>query len=508
MTVISGVSPYSGADLAPTAEASSTDDVARVVAAAAAAAGTLEGMGRAGRAALLRAVAAGLTAHTDELVAVADAETGIGPVRLRGELKRTSFQMEFFAEVLEDGGYLEAVIDPAGDTPMGPRPDLRRILQPIGPVGVFGSSNFPFAFSVIGGDTASALAAGSPVVIKAHSSHPGTSLRSFEVMKEALASAGAPEGVVGLVFGQRAGIDLVTDGRIHAVGFTGSLSGGQALLAAIDTRPHPIPFYGELSSINPVIITAAAAVQRGAEIASGLAESITVSAGQLCTKPGVVFVPAGAAGDVVVERLGDQLARTTVSPLLNRRIFDSYRATTEAWAEHPGVERLAAGSAPAEAGFHVAPAVFSVEPSSLGSGIVEECFGPAAIVVRYGDVDELEKAMSEIANSLTVTLHIEEDEDALAARLTELARSRSGRVIFNGYPTGVSVSWAQTHGGPWPSTNSLHSSVGATAIRRFLRPVTYQNAPALVLPAELRDGDPVVPTRFDGRLVLPVRRSL
>lgn len=503
MTTIAGTNPYTGTALDPVTEETSPADVDRIIKSAGKAFGYLEGIGRAGRAGLLQVIADSLDLNAEELIRTADEETGIGPARLTGELKRASYQMKFFAEVLLEGSYLEAIIDTANDNPMGWRPDLRRILQPIGPVAVFGSSNFPFAFSVIGGDTASALATGCPVVLKAHSSHPKTSKISYEIMTAAASNYGAPEGTLGIVFGQKAGTALVSHPLIQAVGFTGSLGGGAALMEAISRRPQPIPFYGELSSLNPLIVTPNAAAERGANIGADLAASITTSAGQLCTKPGVVFVPQGHEGDIVVSSLTNELATTTVSPLLNRRIFESYAAITGALDSHPDVKRIAVGKTPTEGGFRVTPAIYSIHASWLRSDIVEECFGPSTIIVRYGTLSELEAALSMIEDSLTLTIHLGDDDDHLAERLTELGRARAGRIIYNGYPTGVSVSWAQTHGGPWPSTNSLHTSVGATAVRRFLRPVTYQDAPPNVLPDELKDGSIVVPTRINGHLSLP-----
>jgi NADP-dependent aldehyde dehydrogenase len=503
MTTIAGTNPYTGALLDPVAEESNPADVDRIVESAGKAFAYLEGIGRVGRAGLLQVLADSLDLNAEELIQAADEETGIGPTRLTGELKRASFQMRFFAEVLLEGSYLEATIDTAGETPMGPRPDLRRMLQPIGPVAVFGSSNFPFAFSVIGGDTASALATGCSVVLKAHSSHPRTSKISYEIMAAAAINYGAPEGTLGMVFGQKAGTALVSHPLIQAVGFTGSLGGGDALMEAINRREQPIPFYGELSSINPLVVAPGAAAERGADIGAGLAASITTSAGQLCTKPGVVFVPHGPEGDSLVSRLTEDLSSTSVSPLLNRRIFESYAAITRALEDQEDVAKVATGKVPDEGGFRVSPAVYSIDATRLRRETVEECFGPSAIIVRYGTLPELEQALSMIEDSLTMTIHLGEDDDDLAHRLTELGRARAGRIIYNGYPTGVSVAWAQTHGGPWPSTNSLHTSVGATAIRRFLRPVTYQDAPVSVLPDELKDGKITIPTRINGHLNLP-----
>lgn len=503
MTTIAGSSPYTGQVLEPVAEESSAADVVKTVETAGEAFSYLQGIGREGRARLLEVIAENIDLSADELIRAADEETGIGTARLTGELKRASYQMRFFSEVLREGSYLEAAIDAAGDTPMGPRPDLRRILQPIGPVAVFGSSNFPFAFSVLGGDTASALASGCPVILKAHSSHPKTSEISFATTAAAVRANGGPEGIVGIVYGQKAGTDLVSHPLIQAVGFTGSLGGGGALMEAISRRDQPIPFYGELSSLNPLIVTAGAAAERGPEIGQGLAASITTSAGQLCTKPGVVFVPAGDDGDKLVAALTSDLSDSTVSPLLNKRIFESYAAITGALEKNENVERVAVGAEPIGGGFRVRPTLYSIDAGRLNPELLAECFGPSAIIVRYKSETELVSALAMVEDSLTLTLHAGVDEDDLTARLTEIGRGRAGRIIYNGYPTGVAVSWAQTHGGPWPSTNSLHTSVGATAIRRFLRPVTFQDAPEALLPTELRNGTPTVPTRINGKLTLP-----
>lgn len=503
MTTIAGTSPYTGELLGTAAYASTAEEVEAVVGSAMEAVAYLDRAGRSGRAALLRAMAGGLESNSGSLVTISDQETGIGVERLSGELRRAVFQLRFFADVVEEGSYLEAVIDLPADTPMGPRPDLRRMLVPLGPVAVFGASNFPFAFSVAGGDTASALAAGSPVVAKAHSSHPETSRMSFEVMSAAAASIGAPEGVLGIVYGQRAGALLVSHPDVRAVGFTGSVSGGQALMDLIAQRDRPIPFYGELSSLNPLIVSRTAALERGSEIGAGLAASVTMAAGQLCTKPGVIFVPAGAEGDRLVAVFAEKLAAAPVSPLLNQRIFDSYGEILSTLGAVSGVTRLVAGPDPSEGGFRVAPALYSISAKDLRKDTAEECFGPASLVVRYTDHAELLQALELVEDSLTLTIHIGENEADFTEQLTKVGLSKVGRMVYNGYPTGVAVSWAQTHGGPWPATNSVHTSVGATAIRRFLRPMTWQNAPVSALPAELRDGSCLVPTRINGRISMP-----
>ncbi|MEV6349067.1 aldehyde dehydrogenase (NADP(+)) [Actinoplanes sp. NPDC051851] len=450
--------------------------------AALAAAGPFEALGRDGRAGLLEALAAALEEQRRPIVAVADRETALGTTRLDGELTRTTYQLRLFAEVLRDGGYLEAAIDHAGDTPMGPRPDLRRMLVPLGPVAVFGASNFPLAFSVPGGDTASALAAGCPVVIKAHGSHPSTSQLCFDVLAGAADRFGAPAGTLGIVHGLQAGIDLVAHPAIRAVGFTGSTAGARALLDVIGRRPDPIPFFGELSSLNPVVVTPAAADARAAEIGAGLAASFTLGAGQFCTKPGLAFVPAGPSGDALVAAASQTVAATPVAVMLNDGIAAAYEKST---------------SVPRGTALLRTTSATDLPPSAF-----EECFGPVATIARYRDETELFAALAALPSSLTATIHRGPGETELPAELTRRLLPHAGRILYDGFPTGVAVSWAQHHGGPWPATNSQHTSVGATAIRRFLRPITWQNAPADLLPAELRDGYDHIPRRIDGTLVL------
>ena len=498
--LVAGTDPRTGRELPTGIVESSPEAVRATTAAALAAAPALAELDRARRAEVLRALADALDGARTRIVEVADAETALGVGRLDGELTRAAFQFRFFADVVDDGGYLEATIDHAGPSPMGPRPDLRRMLVPIGPVAVFGASNFPLAFSVPGGDTASALAAGNPVVVKAHNSHPATSLLVHEVLDAAL-----PAGALGLVFGRAAGQQLVADPAIRAVGFTGSLSGGRALLDIIDARPDPVPFYGELSSLNALVVTEAAARERGQQVGAGLVGSVTGSAGQLCTKPGLVLIPAGPAGDAVVDAAAAALREVEVVPLLNERIHRSYLADTEQLRAAAGVRTIATGR-PTSGGFGATPLLVGAAADAVPVEAFTEYFGPATVVVRYAGSAELESVLAQLPASLTATLHVGAGEhvpDLVAA----LGRT-AGRIVFDGFPTGVAVSWAQHHGGPWPATNTLHTSVGATAIRRFLRPLTWQDAPEYVLPPELRDvPEPSVPRRVDGRLELAAARS-
>lgn len=498
MTTVMSIDVRTGRAVEEVAPENTREQVAQACERAAAAFPALVALGRVGRAAMLREMADALEARRETIVATADRETALGDGRLNGELTRTCFQLRLFADELADGGYLEATIDHAGPTGMGPRPDLRRMLVPLGPVGVFGASNFPLAFSVPGGDTASALAAGCPVVVKAHPSHPATSVLCHQALAEGAASAGAPDATVAIVHGQDAGAALVTHPAITAVGFTGSLRGGRALFDLASGRPDPIPFYGELGSLNPMVVTPAAAAERADAIAEGLAGSFTLGVGQFCTKPGLVFVPTGAAGDALAAGLAARVPGMAAGTMLNAGIRAGFVTGTQRLADSDGVRVLA--EAPDDtSGTGGAPVVFEVVAGDLGGATVQECFGPTTVLARYGSDDELLAALDDLDGTLTATLHVGDGETDLPARLARRLTGKAGRVLFNGYPTGVAVSWAMQHGGPWPATtNPLHTSVGTTSIRRFLRPVCYQDAPAALLPAELRDGPCDVPRRVDG----------
>jgi NADP-dependent aldehyde dehydrogenase len=501
VTAVASIDPRTGDVVEQVAQETTEAEVDAICQAALAAYPLLEAMGRAGRARLLGAVADALDGDRAEIVRLADRETALGQARLNGELTRTTFQLRLFAEVLTDGGYLEATIDHAGDTAMGPRPDLRRMLVPVGPVGVFGASNFPLAFSVPGGDTASALAAGCPAVIKAHPAHPATSQRTYERLLDGARAAGAPDGTVSLVHGQAAGGVLVRHPAIRAVGFTGSLRGGRALFDIASARPDPIPFYGELGSLNPLVITPAAAAERGAEIGAGYIGSITMGVGQFCTKPGLAFVPAGAS-----ELTSAMAAATAAAPagwMLSGGIRDAFEAGSASMRQQAGVTELASSNAVADGGFSAVPLLLKVAAAELDGPLLAECFGPTAVVAEYADEHDLLEALGRLEGALTATLHIGDGETDLPRRVAESLSRRAGRVIYNAFPTGVAVTWAMHHGGPWPATTSeLHTSVGTTAIRRFLRPVSYQGAPEALLPDELRDGGAGIPRRIDGTLQL------
>ena len=470
-----------------------------IVEAASDASETIAGISRASRAAALRAIADVLEADRAQIVAVADSESGLGADRLNGELSRTTGQFGHFADVLDDGAYLEVIID--HETP--DRPGLRRWLRPLGTIAVFGASNFPLAFSVPGGDTASALAAGCPVVIKAHPSHPATSIRCTEAIHAGLAEAGLPEALVGLVHGTEAGARLVSHPTIAAVGFTGSLRGGRALFDLAAGRPEPIPFYGELGSLNPVVVTELAAQQRGEQIANGFVDSFTLGGGQFCTKPGLLFVPASHA-TAFVETVRSRVRGHQPAVLLNSAIASAY-AGRIAQLIDAGIDVTSSDegvSAGTSTGASVAVLSAHELTSADAASLLEECFGPLTVIVTYRDSDELSASLRLIPKSLTATIHAEDAESEEVRDLLRLLEDRAGRVVWNGFPTGVAVAWTMHHGGSFPaSTSPLHTSVGSTAIRRWLRPVVYQNLPANLLPPELADHmDKPIPRRIDGVL--------
>jgi NADP-dependent aldehyde dehydrogenase len=498
MTTITTTDPATGISRPLDLEETDAAGVAEAVAAAAHATVRLGTLGRVGRAELLEAIADALEARRDEIVATADSETALGATRLNGELTRTAYQLRFFAEVLREGSYLEAVIDHAGDTPMGLRPDLRRMLVPLGPVAVYAASNFPLAFSVPGGDTAAALAAGAGVVVKAHPAHPETSALVASVIAE------ATDPVVGravsVVYGYQAGIDLVQAPAIRAASFTGSPGGGRALAELAAARPSPIPFYGELGSINPVLVSPAAAAARADTIAAGLAASIVQGGGQFCTKPGIALVPAGAAGDALVSALASAVAGVDAKPALTVGMADAYRDGLASLAAVPGASLLTGGSTSATGS--TTPAVVEFDGEELAGRLAEECFGPVAVVARYRDDEHAARLAAGLPGTLTATLFLEPGDAGVPSARAAVTAS-AGRILYDQYPTGVAVAWAQHHGGPWPSTDSVHTSVGATSIRRYLRPVAWQNAPEAELPPELRDGPVDFPRRVDGVLVLP-----
>ncbi|SCK12773.1 NADP-dependent aldehyde dehydrogenase [Variovorax sp. HW608] len=453
--------------------------------AAGAAAGDFAASSAAARARLLRALADALEAGRESLVPLADRETGLGLPRLGGELDRTAFQLRGFAAQLERGAAHRVEDDPAvaGAPPAG-RPRLTRVRVPLGPVAMFAASNFPFAFSVLGGDTASALAAGCPVVVKAHPAHPMLSRRTAELAQRVALQQAWPEGVFQFVEGAsiETGVRLVQAPGIAAVAFTGSFRGGMALADVAARRPRPIPFFGELGSTNPLIVLPALLARDAEGPAATLAQSICQGSGQFCTSPGVIVVPVGSEGDVFVSALAKALCAQSPHRMLTEGIRGAFDRGVSAWAESPSVHALLApphrdAAVPGPFLGEVAANDFVADGS-----LHEEVFGPGALVVRVGSHNQAIEVLQAIGGSLTVTLWGVEVEGEAARALVRAASRIAGRVLFAGVPTGVAVTGAQQHGGPFPaSTQPWSTSVGYAAMDRFLRPVALQDAPAWVL---------------------------
>lgn len=449
-----------------------------------------------GRAKALVAAADALLAAQSELVATAMEETGLTEARLSGELKRTAVQLKLFADVVVDGSYLDVRIDEADpDFVLGVRPDVRRYRIPVGPVLNFAASNFPLAFSVAGGDSAAALAAGCPVIVKAHSGHPKLSVQTAGVVAGALESAGAPKGVFQLISGQKEGVEMLKDPRIKAGSFTGSIRVGRMLADIAAARPTPIPFYGELGSVNPVFVTEAALKENAEGILDGFVTSVSGSAGQLCTKPGFLFAPAGAA---LADGIASRASAVAEHRLLNPGITSGYQSRRDAVLAAPGVTVIAEGDVRVDDDGQgwATPTIVSVPVDVVREhreALLDESFGPLSIIVEYDHVEDLAEIAEDLfEGNLTGTVHAADGEDSPALRhLVDWISRSAGRVLFGGWPTGVAVTPAMQHGGPWPATtNDSSTSVGTAAIARFTRPVAYQNAPQEMLPEPLRDDNP------------------
>ena len=478
--MIQGYNPRTGEPTGAPVPATTDDEVDAVVATAAAAFPAWAGSTPASRADVLEAVAAALDARTADLVAVADTETALGAGRLTGEVARATGQLRMFAAVLRDGSYLDPVLSPAAGT----APAIRRVNRPLGPVAVFAASNFPFAFSVAGGDTASALAAGCPVVVKAHEAHPGTSVVTASIVSTVLSSAGAPDGTFALVHGVQAGLRLLRHPAITAAGFTGSTAGGLALARVCAERDVPIPFFGELGSVNPGVVLPGAAAASAGQIASGYAASLTLGTGQFCTNPGLLFVPEEPA---LLAAIAAAVAESPGGPMLSGRIFAAFQDAVAATAAQPGVTELAAGR-PGEGPWGATPRVFTVALKEFTAVLAREQFGPAGVIVTYPSLADLLPVLAALPGNLAASFHADGADDLVLARdLLPVLERIAGRIICDGWPTGVAVVAAQHHGGPYPATTApAFTSVGTAAIRRWLVPVAYQNFPAELLPAACR----------------------
>ena len=483
--MIQGFDPRTGEPVGePVAETTDAEVDAMVASALAAAPAWGAGTALAQRAQALAAVADALDERAGELAVIADTETALGGERLAGEVARTTAQLRMFADVLRDGRYVDAVVSPA----IGVVPDVRRMTRPVGPVAVFAASTVPFAFSVAGGDTASALAAGCPVVVKAHEAHPVTSDVTAEVVTSALASAGAPAGTFGLVHGVEAGLRLLRHPDLAAAGFTGSTGGGLALARICAERPVPIPFYGELGSVNPSVVLPGAAFARPAEVAIGYVGSLTLGTGQFCTNPGLLFVPEDVG---LLSAIAEAVGASAGGPMLSGRIFAGYEDAVAEAEDHPGVTELAAGR-PGAGPWGATPRVFQLSLKEFAADLAalsRERFGPAGLVITYPSVADLLPVLAALAGNLVGTVHAEPgspEDMELARQVVAVLEHVAGRIVFNGWPTGVAVVPAQHHGGPWPATTvPAYTSVGTAAIRRWLVPVAYQNFPPELLPAGL-----------------------
>jgi 2,5-dioxopentanoate dehydrogenase len=487
------VDPSSGAKLDPVFHEVSAKEVDRALREADAAFRVYGQSSPTERARFLRAIADAILALGNVLIERAHAETALPAARLENERTRTVHQLRLFADHIEEGSWIEVRIDtpdPAR-TPI-PRPDVRRMLIPLGPVVVFGASNFPLAFSVAGGDAASALAAGCPVIFKAHPAHPGTSELTTRAVLRAVEASGVPAGVFSLVHGwsHEVGLALVRHPLTRAVGFTGSLRAGRALFDAAAARPEPIPVYAEMGSINPVFLLPSALAERSAALAQGLAQSITLGVGQFCTNPGVVLGVEGEALARFRAQLAERIHAAQPGVMLYEGIRTAYTAAVER-ARTKGTEVVAAAPEGASQGACASrPMLLATDGTRFlaDAELREEMFGPVSVLVTASDASELERIAGALEGQLTATIHGTEEELGNHARLIDILRRKAGRLIFNGYPTGVEVGHAMHHGGPYPATtDSRTTSVGTAAITRFARPVCYQDFPDSALPAALRN---------------------
>ena len=449
------------------------------------------------RAEFLRAIAQQVLALGDRLLERAAAETALPLPRLEGERARTASQTLLFADLIEEGSWVAARIDRAlPDRKPQPRPDIRRMLVPLGPVAVFGASNFPLAFSVAGGDTVSALAAGCPVVVKAHPAHPGTSDLVASAVRIAAHETGMPGGVFGIVHGTspEVGITLVTHPAIRAVGFTGSLGAGRTLFDAAALRPEPIPVYAEMGSANPVFVLPGAIAERSSAIAKGLAASVTLGAGQFCTNPGLVFLVDSPAASAFLEETGAALSATAPGTMVHAGIKAAYDREIGHVARIAGVSvgaRAAGSGAHPDTEASAMLLLTDARTYSSNPRLGDEIFGPATLGIRCASRPELLELARSLHGHLTATIHGNEKDLADFAELLAILRRRVGRLVFNGFPTGVEVCPAMQHGGPYPATTDARStSVGTAAIERFVRPVCWQDFPQGALPEELRDENP------------------
>lgn len=457
------------------------------------------------RAAFLDAIAQEIMNLGDALIERCVAESGLPAGRITGERKRTCDQLQLFASLLREGWWLDARIDTAQPErqPL-PKPDIRRMLTPVGPVAVFGASNFPLAFSAAGGDTASALAAGCPVVVKGHSSHPGTTALVASAIIRAAQQTGMPEGVFSsLALSHEQAVQLVQHPVIKAVGFTGSRKVGMTLFNAAAARPDPIPVYAEMSAVNPVILLEGALSAQKEQIAKGLAASVTAGAGQFCTKPGLIIMQESPASKSFLEEFAGCMKATLPATMLNKAIYNAYVAGVTSLEQETAVSLLAASCATGNEPYQARPVVHMVSGTAFLSNkkLAAELFGPAILMVQCKNKTELKAVLQSLEGQLTATIHATAEDAATVRALTDIMIQKAGRIIYGGYPTGVEVCHSMQHGGPFPSaTDARSTSVGTAAIYRFVRPVAYQDFPDDLLPEALQKANPLQVLRLvDGR---------
>ena len=490
------INPATGEKLEPAFYSATAEDIDQAANVSADAFTQLATFSGRDRAKLLRRIADDLQAEGAAIIERANLETALPVPRLKSELRRTTGQLTLFADVLDEGSWVNARIDEADPERKPQRPDIRSMLRPLGPVAVFGASNFPLAFSVAGGDTASALAAGNPIVVKAHPAHPGTSELVAKIVQNAITASSFPSGMFSLLFdaGIDVGVSLVQHPAIKAVAFTGSAVGGQALMRSAAERPEPIPVYAEMGSTNPLFILSGAMRERGAQIAENLQASVTLGSGQFCTKPGMVFVPEGQSAEF--ERtLQENMAAVTPFPMLTHGIASNYKKAISQRLARCEAE-LVAGKSDAGDGTaaHGDAAVFRVSLANFlrSPDLSNEVFGPTTLLVHYGKEGDLLTAAERLHGHLTATIHGTDEDLVRAKELIRVLETKVGRIVFNGFPTGVEVSHAMVHGGPFPATSDGRStSVGTQAIWRFARPVCYQDFPDAALPPELQNANPL-----------------
>ena len=486
--VFFGKNAATGEKIEPAYRGATLDDLDKAAGLALAAFPVYRDLSRQRRAEFLRAIADRIEAIGDPLIHRTMAETALPEGRVRGERGRTIAQLRFFAQIVEEGTWVDVRIDRADPGRTPPKPDTRSMYRPLGPVAVFCASNFPLAFSVAGGDTASALAAGNPVIVNAHFGHPGTAEMCGAAIREAAEATNMPDGVFSLLFsvGYDIGQALVAHGAIKAVGFTGSRRGGMALLKTAESRKERIPFYAEMSSVNPVFILPGALAERGPQLAAGLHTSVTLGVGQFCTNPGLVLLPRNAQADTFTTELTEKMKSTAPTPMLNEGIRENYDALVSKRTGETAVRTLVPWSPAPQA---ACPALFETDAKGLlgNPQLADEVFGPSTLLVRYLNSEQAVEVANELEGNLTATIHSGPGDEETVRRLVSVLETKVGRILFSGFPTGVEVNWSMVHGGPWPATSDGRStSVGGRAIYRFARPVCYQDAPAEMLPEELR----------------------